>query len=449
MKRVVFKLSKQQETRNVEVSRPYEVERGVCVKVDEAGRYTNVPRAMVGAIPKAATANILESHEIDEALLPKTAAAGGNIITGPLEVAHVVHVGWDKDTGKFTGLPSEWEKQLEGTLKAEEIAADPQAALDAVNFLQNPAAATAVTNAIVDQTQAFTLPPLEKVLRTDDPRTFLKDLRKIDEGSTCIVYNATYEGKKIAVKEMVLTDKNMNTLLAETRLMASMNCPNIVTFHSAHRVGNNLWILMELMDGGSLTNIATYCDCQEPHIAYFARETLIALNYMHKQNKIHRDIKTDNVLLNSSGVVKLADFGYTAQLTDRGESRRSIVGTPYWMAPELIKSNPYSFAVDIWSLGIMCRELAEGEPPFVEVAPMRALFLIVSQGIPEISNKGQRSPVFLDFLDKCLNTNPDARPTAEELLEHPFMQLACDVKYIPPLLKLAKELAAGDDFEDW
>jgi p21-activated kinase 1 len=157
----------------------------------------------------------------------------------------------------------------------------------------------------------------------------------------------------------------------------------IITFHSAHRLGDNLLILMELMDGGSFTNIATFCDCQEPHIAYFAREVLKSLKYMHDRNKIHRDIKRDNVLIRSDGVVKLADFGYTAQLSVSGESRKSIVGTPYWMRPNLIKAKPYSFPVDMWSLGIMCRELAEGEPPFVEFLPIRALSSLCHNSAPQ------------------------------------------------------------------
>jgi serine/threonine protein kinase len=206
---------------------------------------------------------------------------------------------------------------------------------------------------------------------------------------------------------------------------------------------------MELMDGGSLTNVATYCECQEPHIAYFMREVLKALDYMHKRNKIHRDIKTDNVLLKKNGEVKLADFGYTAQLSSEEECRKSVVGTPYWMAPELIKSKPYSFAVDIWSLGIMCRELAEGEPPYVEVPPMRALYLIVSSGIPPISSPEKRSPELMDFLDKCLMMDPTQRATAAQLLEHPFLRTAAHRDQIPSLIKLAEELSSAEDFNEF
>ena len=119
------------------------------------------------------------------------------------------------------------------------------------------------------------------------------------------------------------------------------------------------------------------------------------------------------------------------------------------MAPELIKYQPYSYGVDIWSLGIMCRELAEGEPPYVDSPPMRALFLISTKGIPPISDRENRSTEFLDFLDLCLSMDPHARPSAETLLQHPFITRACDRKYIVPLIELAKQLAAQEEFDDF
>lgn len=293
------------------------------------------------------------------------------------------------------------------------------------------------------------LPSIDDIIHHEDPHGFLREMTKVDEGSTCIIYTAYLNDQKVIVKEMSLTPENKAALYEETRIMASMHSEYIVRFISAYRVQNTLWIVMEYMDGGSLTNIATFCDCQEAHIAYFAREVLRGLAYMHKQNKIHRDIKTDNVLLNANGAVKLADFGFTVQLSKKNPNRKSIVGTPYWMAPELIRSQPYNFKVDIWSLGVMCRELAEGVPPYVDLPPLRALYMIQTEGLPEIAHPEERSAEILDFLSKCLKMNPNERPTAEELLKHPFLKRACDIMFIPPLMKFANELAKNHDFDDF
>ena len=430
------------------VSAPFDVTRHVHITLDSTGTYQNIPRAMLRVIPQSATGTIREDKEFAPELLPDVIKTGTSIsISRPVDVEHVVHVTMDSESG-FVGLPPEFDKVVKNSgLTKKDIVENPEDAVNVINFFQN--GADALGNEPTVKPKPMELPSADEVIKKEDPRLFLKDLVKLDEGSTCTVYTAMWNGKKIAVKEMQLTEKNEQTLIDETRLMFSMKDPHIVSFYDAYRIENTLWILMELMDGGSLTNVATYCDCQEPHIAYFAREILLALKYMHEQNKIHRDIKTDNVLLTNDGRVKLADFGYTAQLTLNNEQRKSIVGTPYWMAPELIQALPYSFGVDIWSLGILCRELAEGEPPYVSEAPMRALFLIVSHGIPEISNKSERSPEFIDFLNKCLERDASKRPSAVELLDHPFLKNACAIKFIPPLINLAKEIASNEEFDNF
>lgn len=437
----------------ISVSSPYDVEDGVKITLNlKTGQYQNVPKCLLGVVPVASASSFADDKTIDRSLMPALPKpkGGGPVVSMPYDFTHEVHVEVDfnTDTG-FKGLPPEWAIILKkSNISKQDVMDNPQAVVDAMKFMNEPSQQAAIP---IVQASNADLPALEDILIPSDPREFLQDLEKLDEGSTCVIYKAFDPTRNltVAVKEMALNATNSPTLLIETRLMASMKHTNIIQFYAAHRVENTLWILMELMDGGSLTNVATYCECQEPHIAYLAREVLQGLEYMHKNNKIHRDIKTDNVLLKANGEVRLADFGFAAQLSSQQDSRKSIVGTPYWMAPELIKALPYSFAVDIWSLGIMCRELAEGEPPYVAEPPMKALYLIVANGIPEITDIETRSPEFLDFLDKCLKLVPEERSTATELLQHPFIQMACDMKYIPPLIALSQDLAAQEDFEDF
>ena len=129
---------------------------------------------------------------------------------------------------------------------------------------------------------------------------------------------------------------------------------------------------MELMDAGCLTEIlCPDIDFPESHIAYVCKNILHALDYLHRNNKLHRDIKSDNVLLNSKGAIKLADFGFAVGLTKEEDHRKSVVGTPFWMAPELIRGTAYDGSVDIWSLGITALEMADGEPPYYHEPPLR------------------------------------------------------------------------------
>jgi len=140
-----------------------------------------------------------------------------------------------------------------------------------------------------------------------------------------------------------------------------------------------------------------------------------------------------------TGSLKLADFGYAAQLTQNQQKRNTVVGTPYWMAPEVIRGSSYGIKVDIWSLGIMLMEMAEGEPPYMEFPPLRALFLITTKGIPPLKEPTKWSNDFNDFFSKCTAKDPDRRPDAATLLKHPFMNRACEGKDMAPIVKLAKE----------
>jgi len=233
----------------------------------------------------------------------------------------------------------------------------------------------------------------------------------------------------------------MKLLITEIAIMKSSSHPNIVEYMDAYLMGDQLWVVMEFMGGGCLTEVLEqfeHVKLAEAQIAFICREVLLGLAYIHSLHRIHRDIKSDNILLGSDGLVKLADFGYAAQLTQQKQKRHTIVGTPYWMAPELIRGQSYDTKVDIWSLGIMVMEMAEGEPPYMEFPPLRALFLITTKGIPGLKEPEKWSKEFQEFVTICLEKEPENRVDALTLLKHSFLKKSSNAKALVPSIKDAK-----------
>eukprot|EP01087_Luapelamoeba_hula_P018655 TRINITY_DN6048_c0_g1_i3.p1 TRINITY_DN6048_c0_g1~~TRINITY_DN6048_c0_g1_i3.p1 ORF type:complete len:587 (-),score=111.08 TRINITY_DN6048_c0_g1_i3:19-1779(-) len=287
---------------------------------------------------------------------------------------------------------------------------------------------------------------LEDLLNPADPEAIFTEQKKIGEGAAGTVFFArdTRDGRGVAIKKMKLDDENTKLVISEIHMMKSSSHPNVVDYVDSFLVKNELWVIMEFMNMGMLTEwLEQYpygpCQMSEREIAYICRETLRALKYIHGLHRVHRDIKSDNILLNDSGAVKLADFGYAAQLTRQRAKRTTVVGTPYWMAPEVIAGTSYDSKVDIWSTGIMLMEMAEGEPPYMEFPPLRALFLISTQGIPGLRDPSKWSADMADFLAKCVAKEPADRPSASALLKHPFMAKAGECDCIVANLKRTKE----------
>jgi len=218
-------------------------------------------------------------------------------------------------------------------------------------------------------------------------------------------------------------------------MVKGTNCANIVEYIEAFEFDRYLWLVTELMKCNLETVIRKISRIPEDMIAYVLRETVKGLKTMHLSGKVHRDIKSDNILVNGKGEVKLSDFGYAAQLTNHKNYRESIVGTPYWMAPELVLGLEYGKNVDIWSLGIVAYELAYKEPPYFQEGTATALYLITSNPSPTLSKDSGWSDCFCDFVDYCLIKSPEVRPSCDSLLAHEFLSKACSIETFTRSLK--------------
>uniref|UniRef100_A0A8C4R2S7 non-specific serine/threonine protein kinase n=1 Tax=Eptatretus burgeri TaxID=7764 RepID=A0A8C4R2S7_EPTBU len=320
-------------------------------------------------------------------------------ISSPSQVIHVMHVGFDRVTGEFTGMPTQWIQRLDSaSISKSEQEKNPEAVINALEFL-------------------------------DSKETGVLKYMDISANGMCV-----------AIKQMNLQQQPKKELIVNEILVMRQNKhPNVVNYLDSYLVGEELWVVMEFLAGGSLTDVVTATIMDEGQIAAICRECLQALEFLHSRQVIHRDIKSDNILLGMEGAVKLTDFGFCAQISLEQNKRSTMVGTPYWMAPEVVTRKSYGPKVDVWSLGVMAIEMVEGEPPYLNENPLRALYLIATNGTPELQNPEKLSESFRDFLSCCLNMDVEKRSSASQLLKHAFLKQAKPLSSLTPVIIAAKE----------
>lgn len=293
---------------------------------------------------------------------------------------------------------------------------------------------------------------LQTICSEGDPNDFYKDLTKIGQGASGGVFIAHEMGNKtktVAIKQMNLEQQPKKELIInEILVMKGSKHPNIVNFIDSYLLKGDLWVIMEYMEGGSLTEIVTHSVMTEGQIGAVCRETLKGLKFLHSKGVIHRDIKSDNILLNVDGNIKMTDFGFCAQINEINLKRTTMVGTPYWMAPEVVSRKEYGPKVDIWSLGIMIIEMIEGEPPYLNETPLRALYLIATNGTPKLKEPEALSYDIRKFLAWCLQVDFNRRGDADQLLHDKFILESDDVSSLSPLVKIARMKKANEQNED-
>ncbi|XP_070959346.1 mitogen-activated protein kinase kinase kinase kinase 4-like isoform X6 [Oncorhynchus clarkii lewisi] len=284
-----------------------------------------------------------------------------------------------------------------------------------------------------------------------DPAGIFELVEVVGNGTYGQVYKGRHvkTGQLAAIKVMDVTEEEEEEIKLEINMLKTYSHHrNIATYYGAFvkkspaGQDDQLWLVMEYCGAGSVTDLVkkTKGNClKEDWIAYICREVLRGLSHLHSHHVIHRDIKGQNVLLTENAEVKLVDFGVSAQLDRTIGKRNTFIGTPYWMAPEVIAcdENPdstYDYRSDLWSLGITALEMAEGAPPLCDMHPMRALFLIPRNPPPKLKSK-KWSKKFLTFVESCLAKNYLHRPATETLLRHSFIKDLPNERQVRIMLK--------------
>lgn len=410
-------------------------------------------------------------------------------ISEPRGFQHKIHIDFDPETG-FSGLPEEWlaitnEDQLKGInvqvdeLKVKPVKPSPQPIQQIADEKKEKKRTGTLVKLFSKRRLTDPEPKVEEIqpvkieepkkeeeptplvyrkivgvlpdentkkylvdfINTKDPRTEFTKLERIGSGSTGLVYRAIHKPsrRKCAIKIISITkETKLDMFENEIKMMASLNHKNVCNYITSYATEHELWIVMEYIDGCSLTDLL-HTQMTESEIACILRESLKALEYIHAEGIIHRDVKSDNILIMADGRVKLADFGFTCRITPERPKRRSVVGTPYWMAPEVVRGTEYDTLADIWSLGVMALEMADGVVPRLDLPPIKALFVISTEPPPELEDPDDWSDEFKDFLACCLVKDVSLRKNATELLQHPFIRKASSTSFLVPLIQRIKK----------
>eukprot|EP00924_Labyrinthula_sp_SR-Ha-C_P008802 maker-scaffold_2-snap-gene-3.53-mRNA-1 protein AED:0.02 eAED:0.02 QI:77/1/1/1/1/1/5/81/440 len=387
-------------------------------------------------------------------LLRRRRVPGTKDFGAPQHVIHVTGVDYNQIVADpnspigidTTNLPPEFRALLEAHLTAND-------ASETKLVLENQDKVVGILQTLMDGfTPAFDEADLKRKqdlaldLKEEDPLTKYNLGRQIGKGAGGEVFNAVEKktNRKVAIKMNNQAYYNPaedgHETEDEAKLEMQKAYQNEIAFHARSKHKNvvelietyyykeKFYVILEVMDGGALTPI---CNARvrwdERAIAYVGKQTLEALEYLHSKHTTHRDIKSDNILYNSKGEVKIADFGFAAGLTTTRDKHESVVGTPFWMAPELIQSLPYNAKIDVWSLGITLIELAEGDPPLIlDYGPFKAMLLIATGPPPLLKQVNPSwSEGFHHFVRMSLQKTPKKRPSSRMALMHPFIRSAC------------------------
>ncbi|XP_073076575.1 serine/threonine-protein kinase TAO1-like [Manis javanica] len=294
------------------------------------------------------------------------------------------------------------------------------------------------------QAQSLKDPEIAELFSKEDPEKRFTNLIKVGQGGFGAVFFArdVHTNNVVAIKKIPYSGKlamqRWQGIIKEVRLLRTLKHPNIVIYKGCYLREQRAWLVMEYC-AGSVSDLLEFhkMPLQEMEIAAIIHGALQGLAYLHSRAMIHRDIKARNILLTPEGQVKLADFGFASMASPA----KSFVGTPHWMAPEIIlgrNEEQYDSKVDVWSLGITCIEIAEREPPLFALNAKHALYLITRNDPPTLQSN-EWSSSFRNFVESCVQKNPEDRPTSKELLKHPFLLRERPTAVVTDLLQRAKE----------